>query len=68
MGVAVVLATDPSHGLCHAGLCVSPQHAMCPTLSPHPGVCDGIVGIVIVVDLHADWCPLTAKNFLKLCN
>jgi hypothetical protein len=39
MGVVVVLGTDPSHGLRHAGLCAPPQHAMYPAPSPHPGVC-----------------------------
>jgi hypothetical protein len=38
-GVAVVLGTDPSHGLRHAGLCAPPQLAMCPAPSPHPGAC-----------------------------
>ena len=37
MGVAVVLGTDPSHGLRHVGLCAPPQHAMYPAPSPHPG-------------------------------
>jgi hypothetical protein len=38
-GVAVVLGTDPSHGLRNAGLRAPPQLAMCPAPSPHPRAC-----------------------------
>jgi hypothetical protein len=37
IGVAVVLGTDPSHGLRHTGLCAHPRLAMCPAPSLDPG-------------------------------